>query len=199
MACPHAPRPDDGNADPAEAAVLEAARALVWQGEYDPEEVLLVIEDDFDSDGYDEGRVRAAIRREFAAKRRAERTWPKVTDCDRLDDTFDALEGHGIVAEHLAGFTQSDGFEVVSEIHRESGGEKPKFVGYCFYTTQDQERALTGGMYIAFGHFSGGDNKVVEIGRLVRSELERAGLTVTWDGTSGRRLYLRDFRWQRRG
>ena len=58
---------------------------------------------------------------------------------------------------------------------------------------------LGSGLYIAFGHFSGNDAKGVKIGQLLRAALEREGFNVEWDGTIGRRLFVKGFRWQRRG
>jgi hypothetical protein len=41
---------------------------------------------------------------------------------------------------------------------REAGGKKLNYAGHCFYTEQDQTRALEGGgLYIGFGHLSGND------------------------------------------
>ena len=76
----------------------------------------------------------------------------------------------------------------------------PCYAGHCFYTEQDQQGALDGsGMCIGFGHLSGDDAKGVEVGRLLRAALEHEGLSVEWDGTIQRRLFVKGFRWQRRG
>src|SRR5262249_26325302 len=147
----------------------------------------------------DEDWLDKAIRREFAAKRKAEKSWPKVTDCDHLDRAFEALERQGVIALHMAGLTQTDGLEEVEDAYREAGGKNSKYAGHCFYTEQDQEGALDGnGLCVGFGHLSGDDAKGVEVGQRVRAALEREGLNVEWDGTIGRRLFIRGFRWQRR-
>jgi hypothetical protein len=199
MACPNEPQPDeDGGATEADAA--RAIRLDVWSGNYDADEVLLMLREDHpEYEDIDDARLRAMIRHEFAAKRRAERTWPKVTDCDRLERVFEALEARGVIAEEDAGFTQSEGHYNVEELYKEAGGKKSKFEGYCFFTYQDQDAALDGpGLCLAFGHFSGNEKKGIEIGRVVREECERAGLRVDWDGTFRRRICLPDFCWQRR-
>jgi hypothetical protein len=199
---PRGPQPADEDADGVtQADILRWVRSYVWSGEYDGEEVASLIEDQLgEGDEVDEGWLRKVIRSEVAAKRKAEKTWPKVTDCDRLDRAFKALERQGVIALHMAGFTQTDGLEEVEDAYREAGGKKSKYAGHCFYTEQDQEAALDGsGMYIGFGHLSGDDAKGVEVGQMVRAALEREGLKVEWDGTIGRRLYVKGFRWQRRG
>jgi hypothetical protein len=183
------------------ADVLDWVRRFVRSGEYDREEVAILIDEQLgQGDALDEDWLDKEIRREFAAKRKAEKTWSKVTDCDRLDRAFDALEQQGIIALHMAGYTQSEGLYEVEEEYREAGGKKSNYAGHCFYTDQDLEGALDGGgLHIGFGHLSGDDAKAVEVGQLVRVALEREGLKVEWDGTIGRRLYLTRFRWRRRG
>ena len=47
----------------------------------------------------------------------AQKSWPQVTDCDRLDRAFAALEQQGVIALHRAGCTQSDGLEEVEDAH----------------------------------------------------------------------------------
>ena len=176
-------------------------RSFVWSGEYDADEIPWLIEDRLGvGDVMDQNWLRDVIAAEFAAKREAEQAWPPVTDCDRLDRAFETLQRQGIIALHRAGFTQSDGLEEVEDDYHEAGGEASGYAGHCFYTEQDQEGALDGsGMCIGFGHLTGDDAKGVEVGHLVRAALEREGLTVEWDGTIARRLFVKGFRWQRRG
>lgn len=201
MRKPPRPQPDDEDVDGVTRAdILHWVRSYVWSGEYDADEVALLIEDQLGEGAeVDAGWLDKEIRREVAAKRKAEKTWPKVTDCDRLDRAFNTLERQGVIALHLAGFTQTDGLEEVKDASREAGGRESKYAGHCFYTEQDQEGALDGrGLYIGFGHLSGDDVKGVEVGRMVRAALEREGLNVEWDGTIRTRLYVKGFHWQRR-
>lgn len=184
-----------------EADLRNWVHSLVWAGEYDADEIPLLIEDSLGvGDEVDEDWLRDVIAAEVAAKRAAEQTWPAVTDWDRLDRAFRALDRHGVIALHLAGFTQSDGLEEVEDDYQEVGGEKSNYAGHCFYTEQDQKRALDGaGLYIGFGHLSGDDAKGIAVGHRLRAALEAEGLTVEWDGTIKSRLFIKDFRWQRRG
>lgn len=176
-------------------------RSFVWTGEYHADEIPWLIEDSlFPGDTVDQDWLRDVIAAEIAAKREAERAWPPVTDCDRLDRVFLALQRQGIIALHRAGFTQSDGLEEVEDDYHETGGEASGYSGHCFYTEQDQKGALDGsGMHIGFGHVSGDDTKGVEVGRLLQAALEAEGFGVEWNGTIGSRLFIKGFRWQRRG
>jgi len=181
--------------------IRQWVHSFVWTGEYDAAEIPLLIEDNLGvDDEVDEGWLHGLIAAEVAAKRAAEQTWPAVTDCDRLDRAFLALEQQGVIALHRAGFTQSDGLEEVEDAYQEAGGESSDYAGHCFYTEQDQEGALDGsGLCIGFGHLTGDDAKGVEVGRKLRAALEREGLTVEWDGTIKSRLFVNGFLWQRRG
>ena len=184
----------------AEADLRQWVHSFVWTGEYDADEIPWLIEDSLGvGDVVDQGWLRDVIAAELAAKLEAEQAWPAVTDCDRLDRAFQALQRQGIIALHRAGFTQSDGLEEVEDDYHEAGGAASDYAGHCFYTEQDQQRALDGsGMYIGVGHLSGEDAKGVEVGRRLRAALEAEGLTVEWDGSIGRRLFVKGFRWQRR-
>lgn len=200
MACPDDPE-DEADIDALREEAEAAIHTHVWGGEYGPDEVCLIVgEELFGDDEEQEEWIEAAVRRAFVAKRRAEKKWPKVTDCDRLDDVFTALEKRGIVTDYDdTAYTQSDGFEAVEELYRDEGGKESSFVGYCFYTFQDRKAALAGdGLMLAYGHFTDHANKGAEIGQIVREEFERAGFTVEWEGTLNRRIFLKGFRWQRR-
>jgi hypothetical protein len=181
------------------ADVTEFIRHYVWAGEYDPEEVFIIIdEEEFDGEEQHPW-LRDAINREFKKKRKAEKTWPKVTDWDRLDQLFQSLRGKGILAEHLAGFTKQDGWEIVFESYKDEGGKRSGITGLCFYTTQDMEGAMEGGgLWLAYGHVSGDGRKGGAVGRLLRDACEDAGFEVEWDGSVRTRLLLKNFRWRRR-
>ncbi len=180
--------------------ILSCVRSLLWSGEFDEADVALYIRDHYgELDDAGKRWLLEVIRSEFEAKRKAEETWPKVTDFDRLDRAFTMLEAQGIIALHRAGFDQSDGIEEVEDAFHESGLTKSDYAGHCFYTEQDQEGALDGsGLYIGFGHRSGNDAKAVKVGKMLRASLEREGFNVEWDGTVESRLFVKGFRWQRR-
>lgn len=180
--------------------ILSCVKSLVWSGEFDAGDVAIYVRDHFGRlDEVDKGWLLDIIQGEVESKRKAEATWPKVTDFDRLDRAFTLLDAQGVIALHRAGYTQSDGFEDVEDAYHEAGGIRSEYKGYCFYTEQDQEGALDGsGMYIAFGHFSGMDAKGVKVGEMLRAALEHEGFNVEWDGTFKARLFVKGFHWQRR-
>jgi hypothetical protein len=179
-----------------------AIRYRVWSGYYDAEEVFDSVVEDvwFDSDDEDDKWLRAAIRREFQKKRKAERDWPAFTSCDRLDQVFESLRNQGVLTRHRCGLTIQDGLEVIDQLYADAGGMRSGLTGYCFYHLQDMEAAMWGevGLWLAFGSFPPTRQRAVATGQLVREEFEGAGFPVEWNGTADTRLLLKGFRWQRR-
>ena len=177
--------------------ILDAITSMVWSGFYTADDVDVMIDDLLEEDA-DEELLRAAVEPEFARKAEAEKTWPAVTDCDRLDQAFAALDARGIIALHNAGLTMSDGLTEVFEVQERRGRDRGK--GYCFYHGQDLDRAVAGaGLLIAFGAVDDNEVDNTEIGRTVRDVLRSFGLTVEWNGTPTSRLNLFPLDWKRRG
>ena len=177
--------------------------ALVRTGAHDRDRLIEIFTEEMYEPGeLDAGAVAAEVDAQFAAHAEEQKDYPETTDCDRLDAAFAALNARGVVALQNAGETQSDGFEESRRVGRariDAGGERP--VGYCFYHGQDLERAAAGGpLYLAFGPSRASEERTVgvEIGEMIREELERAGLTVEWDGTFNARICLPDLNWQKR-
>jgi hypothetical protein len=144
--------------------------------------------------------VSAAVDEELANYEAKKRTWPEVTDCDRLNAAFDAMNRRGIIALQNVGNTQSDGHEDFRAALKKHP-RRSDVIGYCFYHSQDLERAIRGGgLFLAFGPVDPRDEEIRgrEIGKLVREELERAGLKVEWDGTFAKRMRIPQLVWQRR-
>ena len=59
-------------------------------------------------------------------------TWPAVTDCDRLDQAFAALNARGIIALQNAGYTQSDGYGDISQSYDERTSTDMLVAGYTY-------------------------------------------------------------------
>lgn len=153
--------------------------------------------DDILEEDADESMLRDSAAPEFAKKIEAEMKWPKITDCDRLNTVFNALDKQGVLCLHNAGFEMSDGhteaFETMSKL------PKGRYFGYCFYHGQDVERALAAqGLMLAFDHVNGDVPDKLKVGLALKAELERAGFALEWDGTSDQRINIPKFDWKRR-
>ena len=184
---------------------LYSITTWVWSGFYTPDEVSAMIDDllvdariqDMPVDEADELMLRATAATEFDAKAAAESTWPGTTDCDRLDQAFEALNSRGVIALHNAGYTMGDGVADVSEVLHRRG--RDGIVGYCFYHGQDVERAVAGeGLMVAFGDLDDDPAQRAAVGRLVRDVMQDAGFGVEWDGDPETRLSIANIDWKRR-
>jgi hypothetical protein len=183
------------NATDTEDYIRNAIRLWVWSGYYD-EDLVNEMLDDILEDDVDESAMRAAIPAEFAKKTAAERSWPKETDCDRLDRVFARLDAEGICAVQNAGYTMSDGYSDVAEAVAERGRT---YHGYVFFHGQDVERAIDGhGLTLAFGNIDDDPAKTVAIGKAVSAALAAADFATDWDGTADTRIDLPRIDWKRR-
>ncbi len=101
---------------------LSIIRRHVWAGWFDLEEIAIIVSEEFgESDESDQDWLEAEIEKEMSKKRAEEATWPKTTDCDRLDKVFEKLESAGILALQDAGMTKSDGHEDVEDVFQDAG------------------------------------------------------------------------------
>lgn len=168
----------------------------IWGG-YEPVDSIREIaferaeEDGFTGDA--EAFVDRLITEQLAAKQAAERDWPAVTDCDRLDAAFAALEADGVVARQNFTCCQTCG-----HAEMQNAGRSREVLGYTFFHQQDTESAVAGdGLYLAYGARDGRDAALEPIGHRVCAALREAGLAPEWDGTAASRIRL-PLRWQRR-
>lgn len=186
-----------------ESEITEVLRYWIWSGFYSEDEVQEMIDDLLEEEAeegvlVDEEELRDHISAEFERKMDAEADWPDVTDCDRLDAVFAALEDEGICAIQNAGYTLSDGLSDVAQALHERG--TAHYYGYCFYHGQDLERAIDGeGLTIAFGDLDDNPVKMVRVGEAVVAALEEAGFETSWDGTADKRIDVTKIDWKRRG
>ncbi|HYV35368.1 MAG TPA: hypothetical protein VE988_06675 [Gemmataceae bacterium] len=179
-----------------ESYILNAIKTWVWSGFYSPSDVDGMINDILDKDA-NESLLRAAVRPEFKKKAAAETSWPKTTDCDRLDGAFKTLNAQGIIALQNTGFEMSDGLPAVAEVLHQRGIYR--VIGYCFYHGQDVESAVAGGgLMVAFGDLHDDLNRKAEIGQRVKVVLEQHGLIVKWNGDPQTRLDIPKLDWKRR-
>lgn len=177
--------------------ILDAIKVHVWGGFDTPDEVQEMISDILEDDA-DEDMLRKSVDIEFGKKSEAEKTWPKITDFDRLDRAFKALKDKGVLCLHNAGYTMSDGHDNSNE----ALGNFPKgqFFGYCFYHGQDTERAVFGdGLMLAYDHVEGDVPDKIKVAEALKKELVNAGFTIEWDGTTDQRINIPNFDWKHRG
>jgi hypothetical protein len=186
---------------PLSPATLREISAQVRGGFEDRGRILEIFcEERYAPGELDPTEVEAAVDDAIAAHEAEKASWPEVTDCDRLDAVFEALNRRGIIALQNAGYTQSDGQDDVREVYCGTP-DAQHIVGYCFYHGQDLERAVEGGgLSLAFGpvHPQDEQTKGLEVGRRIVEELRRAGFQPQWNGTFNERISIPQFDWKRR-
>lgn len=134
-------------------------------------------------------RVRRIVAEEWPVRFEAEKSWPAVTDCDRLDAAFAELQRSGIVARQDFTCCRNCG---ETEIRAELADTDE---GYVFFHAQDTERAVEGGaLWLRYGAVTG---PATPVGQRVADALTRHGLTVDWDGDPERAIRV-PLTWQRR-
>ena len=137
---------------PLDPEVLEEISVAVRTGVHDNGRLMAIFREEMYAPGeFDESSVAAAIEAARKEWEQEKEQWPEVTDCDRLDEAFEAINTRGIIAIQNAGYTQSDGYHDFREAYARHP-KKSEVLGYCFYHGQDLERAVRGGgLYLAFG------------------------------------------------
>lgn len=179
-----------------EQYVADSIETWVSSGFYTRDDIEDMIEDIIEDD-CDVEMLQSLVGPALRSKLKEERSWPQVTDCDRLDTVFAALEKAGICALSNAGYTMSDGESDVAEAVADAGDGR--YTGYCFYHGQDVERAVNGeGVMIAFGALTDDRNRQIQVGQSVADALRAAGFAVNWDGSIDTRIHVPVFDWKRR-
>jgi hypothetical protein len=179
---------------------LEQISILVRSGFYPKVEIMEILCEGLFPGELDPEEVSLAIDTETQQLLVEQESWPEVTDCDRLDIIFDALNERGVVALQNAGYMQDDGYDEVWAAYPDASDDE-RTVGYCFYHGQDMEGAIRGeGLHLAFGPVEPKDmaTKGPAVGRIIQQELEKAGFPVEWDGTFKQRILIPKLDWKRR-
>ena len=180
--------------------VMDLITLWVRKGFYDKHKLRTIVCDDQYEGKLDPAEVAAAIDLATATLESEQSSWPAVTDCDRLDAAFDALNRRGVIAQQNSGYFQSDGYDDFEDAYK-LHPNKSSVIGYCYYGEQDLERAMEGGgLSFYFGPANPKDEDTIglEIGKIVREELERAGLQVKWSGLFAERINIPSMVWQKR-
>lgn len=138
------------------------------------------------------------LRAALAAQAAAEARWPAITDCDRLDAAFAALDEKGIVArQHWTCCGTCGAAEIGDEMDAAAAAGRP-VRGYAFYHQQDTESAIEGdGVFLNYGATEDGEAAALAVARTIVTQLETSGLKPDWDGDWNRRIHV-PLQWRRR-
>ncbi len=161
------------------------------------ESAVEVLSDDYDAEVLTPHAVK--ITRELiAAHRQEQASWPKTTDCDRLDTAFAELERVGIVCRQDFSCCGTCGAGEIRDEMEQVAKSGKQVRGYAFYHMQDTEAAVEGqGLFLNYGAIQDGEAAALGIGNEISAALKRQGLKVDWDGTWAKRIGVR-LDWKRR-
>jgi hypothetical protein len=130
-------------------------------------------------------------------KQQEEQTWPKITDCDKINTLFENLNSKGIIALQNAGYTMSDGHSDVNEIIAERKGNN--IIGYCFYYGQDLKRSVIDqGLTLAFGGLKNSPEESSRVANLICTSIKENGFDHDWNGDPKNRITIFPLLWKRR-
>ena len=196
-----APAPDT-RYDPV-AALRDLVRRDVAGGCYDDDAILTNANEVFEEElprPMLRVEASAALRAALAEHRAAERDWDEITDCDRLDAAFAALEEGGIIARQNFTCCGTCGASEIWDEVEEAQKEGVATQGYAFFHMQDTESAIEGhGLYLNYGACEEGEAAAIAVGHRIVAALEAQGLGTEWDGSWGQRISVAMVWKKRRG
>src|SRR5688572_9081067 len=105
----------------------EQVTFLVWSGLRSQKESQRIVLEDFEPEEATEADatwVGEEVARVWSAKLEEEKSWPALTDWNKLDAAFASLSAGGIIALHEAGHEFEDGITMVVEEYHARGAEK---------------------------------------------------------------------------
>jgi hypothetical protein len=178
--------------------IIESVNNEVAFGFSTKEEIFDDISDMFYEEEIDEDWLKKIIDEKYDAHVEESKSWKKPTDFERLSDIFSELNDENIITLHKAGYTRQDGYGDVAEVAailKEDGVEP---IGYCFYHTQDLERAIDPeirNLFLCFDSFDQSNEKAIEIGKMITDKLSKAGFKTSWNGTVNERIKIEDILW----
>lgn len=205
-------KPTTSNASPQSDPPTEAREQglvdLFWRmqsdvasGYYCPEEIITnacdYVEDELSREEA-EHEARGRLPQLIAAQVENARNWPHLTDCDRLDEAFAALEDAGIVSRQNFTCCGTCGAAEIGD--QMAAAEKAGTIvrGYAFFHMQDTDSAVEGdGLYLNYGAVQSGEEAAISVASEVISQLEAHGLATQWSGSWDQRIYV-DIDWKRR-
>ena len=187
---------DECCADEVEEMIINHIKAGFLSNEEIEEECELYIEEEYPDDmesiaDIDFYAVIAALRDKFQNTGTQEYFF-------KLDRAFANMEQKGIVTQHCAGYTLSDGIDDCNEEAAERMEEGETIIGYCFYTMQDLEHLFDDSttLYFCFGNYSE-EVDAVKIGQMIVNELENVGFSTKWDGSADKRVAVVNMVWDK--
>ena len=160
---------------------------LTKSGFFSADEVLEILEDQFIEEDVDFSKFDISLNNN------------NNHNFDRLEETFKKLAEKSIVAVHNCGYDFREGVDDIFELYVHLINNKYQTQGFCFYTFEDVEEAINDEILkITFGDFQKDENKSLEIGKIVYSQLLDSGFDVDWNESVNSQIEIKNFKWDKR-
>ena len=153
--------------------------------------------DEYDNPEDLEPEIQRVTAELLSAHQEEQKTWEAVTDCDRLDNAFAALNAQGIVARQNFSCCNTCGHtDIWEEIEEEE--EKQPVQGYLFYHVQSTDNAVEAGMlYLTYGSVEEKEQALNHVANQCVMELRRVGLKASI-GEMYSPILVEDIVWRKR-
>ncbi len=164
------------------------------------EEILEGIVEMLYNEEIDKNWIEQEIKEQSDLLIKESQNWKKPNDFTKLKEAFDELNSNGIIALNKAGYTKQDGYEDVGKVKEELKKHDVLPRGFCFYHTQDLERAILpeiGNLYLAFDSINEEDVEAIKIGKEIVRSLEQKGFSIVWEETVNTRILIEPISWQK--
>lgn len=179
---------------------LEQLNKEILYGFFDKDELFENIQDMFyDEDDLDESWLKTEIEKTFKQHQDNSKAWTHPTDFEKLVRVFDELNKESIVGLHNAGYTRQDAegdcMDIIDELKAIGINAK----GYCYYHSQDLERAIGANGMLFIGYDSADqDNEVAEeVANRIVDLLKANGFNVKWNGSLDTRIEIISIDWKK--
>ena len=153
----------------------------------------------YDEENFDTEWLKNEIKERLNKHQDESLTWEKPTDFDRLVKAFDQLNREKIVAIHKAGNTRQDGEDDSSEIISELNEIGIVAKGYCYYHSQDLERAIGDEkmLFIGFDSYNRENELAKEVAEKIVEILKKNEFQVKWNGSLETRIEILNINWKK--
>lgn len=184
------PAPDPEVAAEAERYVREALADGYLGIEKIIRETVYMVEDRLST-----AQARPLVERLWLARVEEQETWTDITDPDRLERAFAALERVGIVARENFTCCRSCGMtEIGAELADTEGAR-----GFVFFHYQCTRGAAEGhGLTLYYGALENSPQASRAVGHEVVAALDSAGLSTEWDGDPDKAITVAPLIWRKR-
>lgn len=182
--------------------VIEFVKQEVKFGFYNQDDILEAIWTvGFENeDQLNEEWLKSVIAEHYNHYQTESKKWTKPTDFDKLAKIFDELNQEKIIALHKAGYTKQEGYSDVREVVDLLKAKNITPIGYCFYHTQDLERAVkptSKNLFLAFDDINQNTDKAILLGQKIVTKFKENGFTVEWNETIEQRIEVKNISWQK--